>query len=167
MPEEREMSVAWSDFQVVGFQRESARTFASTYRYGKTVSKALSISMHLAQHWALGEKVTAVELARDQDLPHPWVARLLGYLTRAGIVKSFRGPGGGYVLAKEPHEIRLWEVVSVFQRDDLELSTKDLVADRGLGLAVQATNQIIREYLDKTTLAIFVTASVPAIPSRS
>jgi Rrf2 family protein len=147
-------------------RQPQARTypgFASTYRFGKTVSKALSISLHLAERWSLGRKVTAAELAREQSLPRPWVARLLGYLAHAGIVKASRGPGGGYVLAREPGAIRLMEIVIVFQSGVIDPWARDLPSDQGVGLAIHATNMMLREYLEKTTLGVFL--DVDACPS--
>ena len=132
----------------------TASSFAGTYRYGKTVSKALSIASHLAHEWKAGKKITAEELATVQRLPKPWVARLLGYLAQAGIVKAFRGPGGGYVLAREPASIRLWEVVVVFQSEAGDGESMETWG--GIEQALFQSNRILREYLEQTTLGVFV-----------
>jgi Rrf2 family protein len=40
---------------------------------------------------------------------------ILGELVRAGILKSTRGKGGGFCLARPPEEIRLFEIVQHFE----------------------------------------------------
>ena len=45
-------------------------------------------------------------------LPQPYLEQILLALKGAGIVRSKRGVGGGYVLAREPSRITLGEIVS-------------------------------------------------------
>ena len=46
-------------------------------------------------------------IARRQDLPAPYLEKLLIEMRRAGIVKSVRGAKGGYQLASKPEQISL------------------------------------------------------------
>lgn len=50
-------------------------------------------------------------IAARQDLPAPYLEKLLIELRRAGIVESVRGAQGGYRLARPPAEISLGEVL--------------------------------------------------------
>ncbi|MDQ2650020.1 MAG: Rrf2 family transcriptional regulator [Actinomycetota bacterium] len=60
-----------------------------------------------------GTKPTSVrDIAERTGLPQPYLEQILLALKGAGIVRSKRGVGGGYVLAREPHEITLGEIVS-------------------------------------------------------
>jgi len=69
--------------------------------------------------------IAAVEIARQSDddspvrmrsiceaqqIPARFLVHILLQLNRAGIVKSVRGAGGGYRLAKQPEEITLGEI---------------------------------------------------------
>jgi Rrf2 family iron-sulfur cluster assembly transcriptional regulator len=51
------------------------------------------------------------EIAERTALPQPYLEQILLALKGAGIVRSKRGVGGGYVLAREPRDILLSEIV--------------------------------------------------------
>jgi Rrf2 family iron-sulfur cluster assembly transcriptional regulator len=51
------------------------------------------------------------EIAERTALPQPYLEQILLALKGAGLVRSKRGVGGGYVLAREPSQIRLAEIV--------------------------------------------------------
>ncbi len=66
----------------------------------------LSLALHTE------ETPTSVrEIAERTALPQPYLEQILLALKGAGIVRSKRGVGGGYVLAREAAEIRLSEIV--------------------------------------------------------
>lgn len=66
----------------------------------------LSLSLHTE------EAPTSVrEIAERTGLPQPYLEQILLALKGAGLVRSKRGVGGGYVLAREPDSIRLSEIV--------------------------------------------------------
>lgn len=50
-------------------------------------------------------------IASRQDLPAPYLEKLLIQMRRAGIVKSIRGAKGGYQLASKPEEISLGAIL--------------------------------------------------------
>lgn len=57
-------------------------------------------------------KITYVnEIARDQLIPVNFLFKILRKMVRAGIVKSYRGPHGGYILSKASSEITFLEVI--------------------------------------------------------
>lgn len=51
--------------------------------------------------------VSVNAIAKRQDLPAPYLEKLLMQMRQAGIVKSSRGAHGGYQLAEKPEEISL------------------------------------------------------------
>ena len=55
------------------------------------------------------------ELARRTDAPQSVLEQVMPALRTAGIVRSERGPAGGYRLNKAPAEITLERVVRLFQ----------------------------------------------------
>ena len=57
--------------------------------------------------------ISAALIAKRQELSVAYLEQLLHRLKKQGLVRSVRGPRGGYVLAKEPEQIRLAEVVRV------------------------------------------------------
>jgi Rrf2 family protein len=75
---------------------------------GDYASRAL---LSLALHH--GEGPTSVrDIAERTGLPQPYLEQILLALKGAGLVRSKRGVGGGYVLAHEPEEITLAQIVS-------------------------------------------------------
>lgn len=57
--------------------------------------------------------LSAAAIAKRQDLSIAYLEQLLHRLKRHGFVASVRGPRGGYVLAKDPQQITMAEVVQV------------------------------------------------------
>ena len=75
---------------------------------GDYASRAL---LSLALHGA--ETPTSVrDIAVRTGLPQPYLEQILLALKGAGLVRSKRGVGGGYVLARPPEEISLAQIVS-------------------------------------------------------
>jgi Rrf2 family transcriptional regulator, iron-sulfur cluster assembly transcription factor len=76
---------------------------------------ALMAVLDVALH-ARGRPVSSKELAARHDLPPRRLETLLQALVRAGILKSIRGPAGGYELARERRRLCVGEVVRVALR---------------------------------------------------
>lgn len=55
------------------------------------------------------------EIAERTGLPQPYLEQILLALKGAGLVRSKRGVGGGFTLARPPHEITLGDVVSAVE----------------------------------------------------
>src|ERR1700730_14243627 len=52
------------------------------------------------------------EIAERTGLPQPYLEQILLAVKGAGLVRSKRGVGGGYVLAREPGEITLADILA-------------------------------------------------------
>lgn len=50
-------------------------------------------------------------IAKRQEIPERYLIQIFGSLRQAGIVRSFRGAGGGFLLAKPAEEITLAEIL--------------------------------------------------------
>lgn len=77
---------------------------SSRARYGARA--VLDLSLHYGDG-----PVQAQEIAARQKIPQKFLEQILLSLKRADVVRSRKGPGGGYVLARPPREISLGEVV--------------------------------------------------------
>jgi Rrf2 family protein len=75
---------------------------------GDYASRAL---LSLALHPDVGP-TSVRDIAERTALPQPYLEQILLALKGAGLVRSKRGVGGGYVLARAPEEILLSEIVS-------------------------------------------------------
>jgi Rrf2 family protein len=70
---------------------------------------ALRAAIELAA--AGGGHVTADTLARTQAIPGKFLEAILTQLRRAGLVRSQRGPDGGFWLARPAEEISLADII--------------------------------------------------------
>jgi Rrf2 family protein len=61
-----------------------------------------------------GTTMLGRDLARQADIPANYLSKILLALRNAGLLTTARGSGGGYKLARPPEEIRLIDVVEVF-----------------------------------------------------
>ena len=52
------------------------------------------------------------DIAERTGLPQPYLEQILLALKGAGLVRSKRGVGGGYVLAKSPADIKVSDIIS-------------------------------------------------------
>ena len=76
---------------------------------GDYASRAL---LSLALHADESGPTSVRDIAERTGLPQPYLEQILLALKGAGLVRSKRGVGGGYVLARPPSEISLSEIVS-------------------------------------------------------
>jgi Rrf2 family iron-sulfur cluster assembly transcriptional regulator len=62
------------------------------------------------------ERPTSVkEIAERTNLPQPYLEQILLAVKGAGLVRSKRGVGGGYVLARPPEQINLAEILAAVE----------------------------------------------------
>lgn len=79
-------------------------------RLNQATDYAFRAVLYLAQ-LPPGEVVEAQVIARRECIPMRFLLKILRLLTKAGIVDSYRGVGGGYALARPPAEITLLDVL--------------------------------------------------------
>ena len=68
------------------------------------------------------------EIAARQEISLSYLEQLFGRLRRAGVVRSVRGPGGGYALARRAEAITVADVVHA-----VEAPTRMTLCDRSRG----------------------------------
>ena len=129
--------------------------------------------VELAAQYGDGQPVRLRSIAEAHGIPERFLVQILLQLKGAGLVLSTRGAAGGYVLAKAPDQITIFDIVSVIDRDSrldrggLERKKPPPKIDNMPGTgAVQAIRALWRELeqaqrqlLEKTTLAELVRRS--------
>lgn len=104
------------------------------------------------------------DIAERTGLPQPYLEQILLALKGAGIVRSKRGVGGGYVLAADPGDITLGQIVSAVDGPivvgDFGEPHKDGACDHEGQCALLAVwadvGRHMRRHLDSFTLADMV-----------
>ena len=125
---------------------------------GDYASRALlSLTLHQGQSGPTSVR----DIAERTGLPQPYLEQILLALKGAGLVRSKRGVGGGYVLARSPAEITLGAIVSAVDgpiaAGDFGQPHQDGACDHEgqcVLLAVwQDVGDILRHHLEALTLA--------------
>lgn len=73
------------------------------------------VTMSAAARHCGGARVNAVQLAEETGLPAPTVQKLVSKLSAAGLLKSVRGAGGGFKLARPAAAITLADIVEAVE----------------------------------------------------
>ena len=131
---------------------------------GDYASRAL---LSLALHPESVAPTSVRDIAERTGLPQPYLEQILLALKGAGLVRSKRGVGGGYVLARDPGEITLAEIVSAVDgpivAGDFGEPHKDGACDHEgqcVLLAVWAdAGERMRRHLEAITLADIVSVA--------
>jgi Rrf2 family iron-sulfur cluster assembly transcriptional regulator len=97
---------------------------------------ALLAALDIALH-ARARPVSSRALATRLDLPPRRLEAPLQALVRAGILKSVRGPAGGYELARERRRICLGEIVGAVLQHEAETEGEDVVRPLALESALE------------------------------
>ncbi len=103
------------------------------------------------------------DLALQANVPRNYLSKIFHDLKRAGIVEATRGTGGGYRLQKSAEDIRLLDIVELFDgpltRTACLLGRRQLCSDQA-GCAAHSSWLKVRatylDFLEKTTLAEIV-----------
>lgn len=109
-----------------------------------------------------GAPVRVKDIARATQIPANYLGKTLNHLARVGLLRSARGPLGGFVLAVPPEEISLSSIAELFFGDDQKQCIlgggrcgdrpQCAIHKRWLPVATQ-----VKEFLDQTTIAQLVT----------
>lgn len=83
--------------------------------FSAKTSYGLVSLLELAAIFRKGGVLQGGEIAQRQGIPDRYLEQMLASLRRACIVRSSRGPKGGYQLARPPAEIRVSEVVQALE----------------------------------------------------
>ncbi len=70
--------------------------------------------VEMARHWNQGPTLLK-DIAQNQNISLPYLARLMSPLIAAGLVRSTRGLHGGVRLTRPPHEIKSGEIIRLLE----------------------------------------------------
>ncbi|BAZ37086.1 hypothetical protein NIES4101_30070 [Calothrix sp. NIES-4101] len=114
---------------------------------------ALLALLEIANSYESGEPLQIQQIADAQDIPKRYLEQLLATLRRGGLIKSTRGVRGGYVLAREPHQINVLDALNCIE--GLEATLPSTNSNNSVGIKVieevweearQALYKVLQEY---------------------
>ena len=62
-----------------------------------------------------GQVVMIDDISRQENIPRSFLAKVFQNLVKAGLIRSTRGAGGGFILVKKPEEITVLEVIEAIE----------------------------------------------------
>lgn len=125
------------------------------------VTAMLDLAINESQDAEDNKPVTLAAISERQDISLSYLEQLFSKLRRQGLVKSVRGPGGGYNLAKAYTDISVSEIINAVdeQIDATQCGGNENCKDEGRCMTHDlwtALNTKILEYLDGVSLADMV-----------
>ncbi|MFQ5329087.1 MAG: RrF2 family transcriptional regulator [Thermodesulfobacteriota bacterium] len=84
------------------------------FRLSKAADYAIRGLVYLSMK-PTDEMLGIEEIAKARHIPQSYLAKLFQALAKKGFVRSFRGPEGGFALARSPGEINLLEVIEAVE----------------------------------------------------
>src|SRR6266545_4070345 len=69
-----------------------------------------------------GELTTTTQVSRRRLVPLPFVRKIVPRLAAAGLLRTRRGKSGGLMLARQPDEISLLEVIDAVRADTITVN---------------------------------------------
>jgi len=106
-----------------------------------------------------GLPVRVNDIARRQEIPLRFLEQIFHRLKKADFIKSLRGPGGGYMLTKDPSKITVGDIAKAV---DESLDLIDCIIDEKSCIKIEQcptrpiwekTSEKIKEYLHSVTIA--------------
>ncbi|HXP90209.1 MAG TPA: Rrf2 family transcriptional regulator [Fibrobacteria bacterium] len=129
--------------------------------YSKPCMHGLRAVLYIASR-NVESPVRGEDIAREEDLPQPFLSKILKILSSRNILHSVRGPGGGFRLARSADEISLLDIVEAIdglsQFDECALGWKTCQDDNPCPLHTSWKQMRLglRDYLAKSSVSDLV-----------
>jgi len=126
--------------------------------------------LDLAQNSVDGRPVRLSDISQREGISHAYLEQLFNRLKKVEVVRGRKGPGGGYVLAKNAEHILMGEVIQAVEGEEkLFLCTEDHndgeSCQRYPGCAThllwEKLSASFYEYLNSITLADLLKGALP------
>ena len=132
--------------------------------FSKACQYAIKVMIFIAANQQEGKRTGLREIIDSLESPEAFTAKILQQLVRGGLLESYRGPTGGFVLSKNK-KIRIYDVVATIDgkqlMEDCVLGLSDCssenpcpVHDKFLGIRQHLTQTLLAVNIDDDTLLI-------------
>jgi len=117
--------------------------------YSRSAEYAIRSFVYLARV-PNGKFAMARHIAKEEQIPAHFLAKILQELTRKGLLRSNKGPSGGFALRMPASEIRLLDLVEALDGNTLKESLNEApwILDSWKDL-----HSRIMDYLERNTIA--------------
>lgn len=87
--------------------------FSASCHYG------LQAMMFIASNYSSGENIELSKISDEHDIPKHFLSKILQQLVKGKLLKSMKGPSGGYKLSRDPFDITLIEIIEIIDGLDV------------------------------------------------
>ena len=147
-------------------ENRSGSCIITNMRLSARADYALRAAIELAA--AQDGHVTAEQLAQAQHIPGKFLETILTHLRRSGLVRSQRGPDGGFWLARPANEISLADIIRAIDGQLLGVRGErpENVTYPGAAEPLQrvwiALRKNLRDVVESVSLADLASGELPA-----
>ena len=125
------------------------------------ISDAANLAIHAMAHiaWAgPGGNHSVGEIAAEQGVSEAHLSKVMQRMVKVGMLRSRRGPGGGFVLARRPEKLPLLEILEAVDGRLVESKCllgkkKCLYGGCALGSLLTHVNHQVREFMRSSMLS--------------
>ncbi len=84
-----------------------------------TCKYAIRAVIYLAVNDEEGKKIGIKQISKELDIPTPFLGKILQSLAKQKLLKSTKGPHGGFSLGLKPADITLYDIVAIIDGEDV------------------------------------------------
>ena len=84
-----------------------------------TSKYAIRATIYIALNSNEDQKIGIKKISEDLDIPSPFLSKILQVLVKHKLLSSTKGPNGGFGIGKDPNKIFIYEIVNIFDGNDL------------------------------------------------
>jgi len=108
--------------------------------------------------YSQGSPVTIRLIAQQEAIPESYLQQLFLRLRKKNIVKSVRGPGGGFILSRHPSEINIGEIIRTAEGKQANIGCRN--SGRQCGMINKCRTQNMWETLEERIDEFLVSISL-------
>lgn len=121
---------------------------------------------------APGRSLSAAEIAAAYGVSTHHLSKVLHALGRAGLVRSVRGAGGGYVFTGNPRRVTLGDVVELFEpirgdSADPNMPGTETPTGQALGRVLDEIDEIAEATMKSITISTMLKLTEPGLQSAA
>jgi len=123
---------------------------------------ALRAIIALAKLYENNKMVSISDLSAEEDISSLFLEQIFFKLRKAGIVKSIRGPGGGFLFNRPLDSINLKQVLDAAEEEltvlpcDRQVTKCDRISDCITHRVIISLTDKVNEYLESITLQMLL-----------
>lgn len=84
-----------------------------------TCKYAIRATIYVGLNNEDGKKIGIKKISKELEIPSPFLGKIMQTLAKNKILKSTKGPNGGFALGKKPEDISLLDIIKIFDGLDV------------------------------------------------